>query len=171
MNLALVTSNQKNLTDDDTVAELNIGPTVDQSDVSASLRRVIERSPTRYKLNLLAILWPPVMTVLECVTRRARETGTPKEAEEIVGRALMAGLRAADAVGDYTAPSWPMRNVDAFMVGVKEYANGRNVLPCKSATTACEFIPACRSVPANDMESAMMEGASVKKRPTGPKAV
>lgn len=170
MNLALVSSNQKNHTDDDTVAELNIGPAVAHSEISATLRRVIERSPTRYKLNLLAILWPPVMTVLECVTRRARETGTPKEAEEIVGRALVAGLRAADAVSDYTAPSWPMRNVDAFMIGVKEYANGRNVLPCRSPTTTCDFMPACKTVPVNDSESERMGGGPVMKRPACPRA-
>lgn len=168
MNLALVTSNQKDLADNDGMAEQTIGRAGDQAGVSATLRRVIDRSPTRYKLNLLAILWPPVMTVLECVTRRAYETGTPKEAEEIVSRALVAGLRAADAVIDYTAPSWPMRNVDAFMTGVKEYANGRNVFPCHAAMSTCDSMPACRSVPAIDADTEMIGNGSAPKRPTGP---
>lgn len=168
MNLALVTSNQKDLTDIDAMAEQNIGQTGDQSGVSATLRRVIDRSPTRYKLNLLAILWPPVMTVLECVTRRAYETGTPKEAEEIVSRALVAGLRAADAVVDYTAPSWPMRNVDAFMNGVREYASGRNVLPCQAAMTTCDSLPACKSVLAIEPDPEINGNGLASKRPTGP---
>jgi hypothetical protein len=146
MILALVTSGHAESVDNDNMTEANeTEASSDQPEAASTIRRVIERSPIRHKLNLLLVLWPPVMTMLECVTRRVCEVVQQGHEDEVVSRALMAGLRAADAVGEYTAPAWPMRVVDAFAAGFQDYAKQRVSLACDSGTSLCGPLPACRT--------------------------
>jgi hypothetical protein len=146
MTLALVTACHDNSFGRKTMTEQNESEvSTDPSEASSTLRRVIDRSPTRHKINLLLVLWPPILGMLECVTRRVCEQGPEGQEEELVSRALMAGLRAADAVGEYTAPAWPMRVVDAFAAGFQDYAKQRVSLACDSGTSFCGPLPACRT--------------------------
>lgn len=153
MTLALVTSGHAESADNDNMTESNeTGASSGQPEAASTIRRVIERSPIRHKLNLLLVLWPPVMTMLECITRRVCEAVPQGHEDEVVSRALMAGLRAADSVGEYSAPAWPMRVVDAFVSGFQEYAKQRVVLACDSGTSACGPLPACKIFRQNEGE-------------------
>ena len=80
------------------------------------LKGAIDRLPVRHRLNLLFILWPPLVAMLNAMVRGACTAHAADKVEVAMAKALLSGLRAADNVKDYAAPLWPLRVVDAFGV-------------------------------------------------------
>lgn len=118
---------------------------VDSGETAPTIRRVIERSPARHRLNLLFVLWPPVIHLLDCVARRLCHECPDGQGEELLSRAIMTGLKAADGVKGYSEPAWPMRVVDAFMEGTQSFVAERSSMPCPPGEVLCGAHPYCRS--------------------------
>lgn len=78
------------------------------------LKGAIDRLPVRHRLNLLFILWPPLVAMLNTMVREACAAHAADKVEAAMAKALLSGLRAADNVKDYAVPLWPLRVVDAF---------------------------------------------------------
>ncbi len=95
----------------------------DQSAVEPILRRAIDKLPVRHKLNLLFVLWPPLITTLDTMTRHACNERKEQQVEDLLARALLLGLKAVDSIKDYSAPAWPMRVVDAFTDTIIDFMN------------------------------------------------
>lgn len=128
------------------------GVAIDNGETMPTIRRVIERSPARHRLNLLFVLWPPVIHLLECVARRLCQECTDGQGEELLSRAIMTGLKAADSVKGYPEPAWPMRVVDAFMEGTQNFVAERTSMPCSSGEVLCGAQPYCRTASLKETE-------------------
>ena len=121
------------------------GITIDQTGVSPALRRVIDKSPTRHKLNLLFVLWPPLILMLDCVSRRITASETHASlTDQLISRAVISGMKAADGVRGYTEPAWPMRVVEAFMFGTLEFVRSQVPMACDSGSILCGSQPFCK---------------------------
>lgn len=121
----------------------NYGLTIDQNGVAPVLRRIIAKSPNRHKLNLLFALWPPAILMLDCIARRVC-ADIPTGQEDVISRAIFAGLKAADGVGEYKEPAWPLRVVEAFMLATMEFAAARVPMLCGDGVIFCGSQNSCK---------------------------
>lgn len=134
------------------------GITIDQTGVSPTLRRIIDKSPTRHKLNLLFVLWPPLILMLDCVSRRITASEVRVDLiDQLISRAIISGMRAADGVKGYTEPAWPMQVVEAFMSGTLEFVRSQVSMPCDPGSILCGSQPFCKR--AHNEGSADREGS------------
>lgn len=121
------------------------GITIDHTGVSPALRRVIEKSPTRHKLNLLLVLWPPLILLLDCVSRRICASESDEDiTDQLISRAIIAGLKAADRVEGYSEPAWPSRVIEAFMSGTLVFARSQVPMPCGPDSILCGLKSFCK---------------------------
>lgn len=141
-----VTSQTSRLaTEPDLTMTETYGITIDQTGVSPALRRVIDKSPTRHKLNLLFVLWPPLILMLDCVSRRITASDAHADlTDQLISRAIISGVKAADGVRGYTEPAWPMRVVEAFMSGTLEFVRSQVPMPCDPGSILCGSQPFCK---------------------------
>ncbi len=83
--------------------------------VDPILQLAIQKLPIRRRLSLVLVLWPPLSQLLDDAVALVRRDCADARPEDLIARSLIAALRAADKVGKYTEPAWPMRVVEAFV--------------------------------------------------------
>ena len=95
------------------------------ADLSPTVRRVIERSYVRHQLNLMFVLWPPLITMLNRSAEKLGKVVGNTEIETAILDGIAAGIKAAnDVPAEYTHIK-PLRSVDAFADGFTSYLQQR----------------------------------------------